>query len=68
MASVFGVLGEDCKAMVVISEKGMKLGKDLVQDCETRFKLTHRAPNTQERNICAEVNVARVDEAERPRS
>ena len=26
MASDFGVLGEDCKAMVVISEKGMKLG------------------------------------------
>ena len=26
MASDFGVLGEDCEAMVVISEKGMKLG------------------------------------------
>ena len=66
MASDFGVLGEDCKAMVVISEKGMKLGKDLVQDCETRFKLTHRAPNIKDQNVWAAVNVARKDEAEWP--
>ena len=26
MASDLGVLGEDCEAMVVISEKGMKFG------------------------------------------
>ena len=75
MALDFGVLGEDCEAMVVISEKGMKLrrrsGARLRNEEEERafrFKSTHRAPNTQERNICAEVNVAREDEAERARS
>ena len=75
MASDFGVLGEDCEAMVVISEKGMKLrrrsGARLRNEEEEgafRFKSTHRAPNTQERNVCAEVNVAREDEAERLRS
>ena len=33
-----------------------------------RFKSTHRAPNTQELNVCTETNVARVDEGERARS
>ena len=75
MASDFVVLGEDCEAMVVISEKGMKLrrrsGARLRNEEEERafrFKSTHRAPKTQEQNVCAEVNVAREDEAKRPRS
>ena len=33
-----------------------------------RFKSTHRAPNTQELNVCTEMNVARKAEAEWPRS
>ena len=75
MVSDFGVFGEDCEAMAMILEKGTKLrmrssGRlwNEEEGRAFRFKSTHRAPNTQERNICAEVNVASEDEAERPQS
>ena len=32
------------------------------------FKSTHRAPNSQERDVCTEMNVAREDEAKWARS
>ena len=53
----------------------MKLGKrsgarlrNEEEEGAFRFKTTHRAPNTQDQNIWAAVNVAREDEAERPQS
>ena len=55
MASDLGVLGEDCKAMVVISEKEMKLRKrsgarlrNEEEEGAFRFKSTHHALNTQD--------------------
>ena len=67
--------GEDCKAMAVISEERkmhrMGSGGRLWNEeggGAFWFKSTHRAPNTQERNVCTEVNVALEDEAERARS
>jgi hypothetical protein len=75
MVSDFGVFGEDCEAMVVISEKGTKLGMrsggrlwNEEEEGAFQFTSTHRAPNIEEQNFCAEVNVAREDEAERARS
>ena len=65
MVSDFGVFGEDCEAMAVISEKGTKLrmrsGERLWNEeggGAFRFKSTHHAPNTQERTVCTEMNVA----------
>ena len=67
--------GEDCKAMAVISEERkmhrMGSGGRLWNEeggGAFRFKSTHRAPNTQERNMCTEMNIAREDEAERAQS
>ena len=75
MVSDFGVFGEDCEAMAVISEErrmdGMEFGEKFWNEeggGAFRFKSIHRAPITQERNVCTEVNVAREDEAKRPRS
>ena len=75
MVSDFGVFGEDCEAMAMMSEKGMmhRMGSGERLWSEEGggafwFKSTHRAPNTQERNVCTEVNVALEDEAERARS
>ena len=75
MVSDLGVFGEDWEAMAMISEKGTKLrmrsGERLWNEeggGAFRFKSTHRAPNTQERNICTEMIVAREDETERARS
>ena len=55
IASGLGVLGEDGEAMVVISEKGVKLGTRFGERVRTkeergafRFKSSHRAPNTQD--------------------
>ena len=68
MVSDFGIFGEDCEAMVVISEErridGMKSGVKLWNEEEGafRFKSTPLAQNTQEVNVCTETNVARVDE------
>ena len=65
MVSDLGVFGEDCEAMAMISEKGMKLGMrsggrlwNEEKEGAFRFKSTHRAPNTQERNVCTETNIA----------
>ena len=55
MVSDFGVFREDCMAMAMISEKGMKLGMrsggrlwNEEEEGAFRFKSTHRTPNTQE--------------------
>ena len=75
MVPDLGVFGEDCEAMVVISEERrmdkMKSGVKLWNEeggGAFRFKSTHRAPNTQELNVCTEMNVARVDKGEQARS
>ena len=54
----FGVFGEDCEAMAMISEKGMmhRMGSGgRVWNEEGggafRFKSTHHAPNTKEWNV-----------------
>ena len=53
----------------------MKLGKrsgarlrNEEEEGAFRFKSTHRAPNTQEQNVCTKMNVARELEAERAQS
>ena len=55
LVSDFGVFGEDCEAMAMISEKGMKLGMksggrlwNEEEEGAFRFKSTYRAPNTNE--------------------
>ena len=65
MVSDLGVFGEDWEAMAMISEKGMmhRMGSGERLWSEEGggafwFKSTHRAPNTQERNVCIEMNVA----------
>ena len=65
MVSDLGVFGEDCEAMVVISEErrmdGMKSGVKLWNEeggGAFQFKSTHRAPNTQKLNICTVMNIA----------
>ena len=75
MVSDLGVFGEDCEAMVVISveelvdeEKSAERLWNEEGGGTFRFKSTHRAPNTQELNVCTETNVARLDEGERARS
>ena len=69
MVPDLGVFGEDCEAMVVISEErrmdGMKSGVKLWNEeggGAFRFKSIPLAQNTQEVNVCTETNVARVDE------
>ena len=73
MVPDLGVFGEDCEAMVVISEERrmdkMKSGVKLWNEeggGAFRFKSTPLAQNTQEVNVCTETNVARVDEGGRP--
>ena len=75
MVPDLGVFGEDCEAMAVISEErrmdGMESGEKFWNKeggGAFLFISTHRAPDTQELNICTEMNIARVDEGERARS
>ena len=65
MVPDLGVFGEDCEAMAVISEErrmnGMESGEMLWNEevgGAFRFKSTHRAPNTQELDVCTETNVS----------
>ena len=65
MVPNLGVFGEDCEAMAMILEErridGMKSGGMLWNkegEGAFQFKSTHRAPNTQELNVCTETNVS----------
>ena len=59
------VFGEDCEAMAMISERRKMTRTESggrLWIAEGRgafwFKSTHRAPNSQERDVCTEMNVA----------